>query len=92
LRRRERTHWLDALESAGVPCGPVNNLDDVFCDPQVIARGAEIRMPCHWAKDGQLRLLANPLKLSGTPVAYRRPPPRLDEHRQSILNDWLSDE
>ncbi|AMR80566.1 CaiB/BaiF CoA transferase family protein [Cupriavidus nantongensis] len=89
LRQRGRSEWLAVLEDAGVPCGPVNNLEDVFNDPHVKARGAEIRMPCEWAKNGQLRLLANPLKLSETPATYRKPPPRLDEHRDAILKDWL---
>lgn len=90
LKQRSRADWLAALEAAGVPCGPVNNLEDVFNDPHVKARGAEIKMPCAWAKDGHLRLLANPLKLSTTPASYRNPPPRLDEHRDAILNDWLN--
>lgn len=89
LRTRARSEWLAALEEAGVPCGPVNSLEDVFNDPHVKARGAEIRVPCEWAKDGHLRLLANPLKLSETPATYRKPPPRLDEHRDAILKDWL---
>lgn len=90
LKQRRRADWLAALEAAGVPCGPVNNLEDVFNDPHVKARGAEIRMPCLWARDGHLRLLANPLKLSTTPAIYRNPPPRLDEHRDEILKDWLN--
>jgi len=89
LRTRARAEWLAALEAAGVPCGPVNNLEDVFNDPHVKARGAEIKVPCEWAKDGYVRLLANPLKLSQTPATYRNPPPRLDEHRDAILKDWL---
>jgi crotonobetainyl-CoA:carnitine CoA-transferase CaiB-like acyl-CoA transferase len=89
LRTRCRADWLAALEDAGVPCGPVNNLEEVFNDPHVKSRGAEIKVPCAWAKDGHLRLLANPLKLSQTPATYRNPPPRLDEHRDAILRDWL---
>jgi len=91
LRGRGRADWLASLEAAGVPCGPVNNLEDVFNDPHVKARGAEVRVPCGWARNGHLRLLANPLKLSRTPATYRKPPPRLNEHRQSILKDWLPD-
>ncbi|BDR10512.1 CoA transferase [Comamonas thiooxydans] len=89
LRTRARSHWLDALENAGVPCGPVNDLQDVFNDPHVIARGAQLRMPCDWAEGGELRLLANPLKMSATPPSYRRPPPRLNEHAESVLSEWL---
>lgn len=89
LQSHERQHWLTKLEAVGVPCGPVNNLEDVFNDPHVKARGAELRMPCSWAMDGEIGLLANPLKLSGTPVSYMRPPPRLNEHEDEVLADWL---
>ncbi|MDH3064837.1 CaiB/BaiF CoA-transferase family protein [Achromobacter insolitus] len=88
LGQRPRTTWLEQLEGVGVPCGPVNDLRDVFNDPHVQARGAHLRMPCAWAQGGELNLLANPLKLSATPVTYRMPPPRLDEHAQQILADW----
>lgn len=91
LRTRARSHWLQALENVGVPCGPVNDLQDVFSDPHVIARGAQLRMPCDWAEGGELRLLANPLKMSATPPSYRRPPPRLNEHADSVLADWLAE-
>ncbi len=88
LGQRPRTTWLEQLEGVGVPCGPVNDLRDVFNDPHVQARGAHLRMHCAWAQGGELNLLANPLKLSATPVTYRMPPPRLDEHAQQILADW----
>lgn len=91
LRTRPRDSWLRSLEAVNVPCGPVNNLHDVFEDPHVQARGAHLRMDCEWARDGAVSLLANPLKLSATPVSYRRPPPRLDEHVDEILRDWACD-
>ncbi len=47
-------------------------------------------MPCAWAQGGELNLLANPLKLSATPVSYRNPPPRLNEHARQILDDWTA--
>jgi len=93
LRMRPRRLWLEELERVGVPCGPVNDLQDVFADPHVQARCNELRMPCDWAQGGELRLLANPLRMTGTPPTYRRPPPRLDEHSSEVLADWLgSDE
>lgn len=91
LTTRPRTFWLDALEKANVPCGPVNDLQAVFSDPHVQARGAELHMPCEWAEGGEISLLANPLKLSGTPPSYRMPPPRLNEHESQVLADWLDD-
>ena len=89
LRTQPRELWLRELEAAGVPCGPVNNLQEVFSDPHVKARGAELRMPCDWAADGEIGLLANPLKMSATPPSYRRAPPRLNEHAAEVLMDWL---
>lgn len=89
LMTRSRKHWLKALDAASVPCGPVNNLDEVFADPHVKARGAELSMPCEWAAGGEVRLLANPLRMSATPPSYRHPPPRLNEHEAEVLADWL---
>lgn len=90
LKTRPRAYWLETLELLNVPCGPVNNLQEVFDDPHVKVRGAELRMPCEWAAGGEVGLLANPLKLSRTPATYRRPPPRLNEHESEVLNDWFS--
>lgn len=89
LKKRARSEWLRELDAVGVPCGPVNNLEEVFADPHVKARGAELSMPCEWADGGEIRLLANPLRMSATPPSYRRPPPRLDEHCAEVLADWL---
>ncbi|RQR35456.1 CoA transferase [Burkholderia sp. Bp9143] len=89
LRTRTRAEWLRELEAVGVPCGPVNNLEEIFADPHVKARGCELRMPCEWAEGGEIGLLANPLKMSATPPSYKRPPPRLNEHAAEVLADWL---
>ena len=89
LRTRPRAAWLRDLEAVDVPCGPVNNLEDVFADQHVKARGAELRMPCEWAAGGEIGLLANPLRMSATPPSYRLPPPRLNEHAAEVLTDWL---
>lgn len=88
LRARSRADWLRDLEMAGVPCGPVNNLEQVFGDPHVRARGARVDVPCTWTQSGFVTLLANPLKFSETPVSYRRPPPRLNEHHDEVLRSW----
>jgi crotonobetainyl-CoA:carnitine CoA-transferase CaiB-like acyl-CoA transferase len=92
LRSRPSARWLQELEEVGVPCGPVNNLEQVFGDPHVKARGAELRMRCDWAHGGEIGLLANPLKMSATPPSYRRPPPRLNEHADEVFADWLASE
>ena len=85
--RRPTAAWVAALETAGVPCGPINDLAQVFADPQVRARGMRIEMLHPQA--GPIPLVASPLRLSETPVAYRRPPPMLGEHTREVLADWL---
>ncbi|HSI58158.1 MAG TPA: CaiB/BaiF CoA-transferase family protein [Ideonella sp.] len=79
--------WIAALESAGVPCGPINRLPEVFADPQVVARGLRLELP-HPAF-GSVPLVANPIRLSATPVQYRQAPPTLGEHTAEVLRDWL---
>ena len=85
--RHETGHWLHALREAGIPCGPVQSIDEVFNDPQVVARGMVWTAPHPTA--GEVQLTASPLKLSATPVAYRLPPPLLGEHTEEILTGVL---
>jgi crotonobetainyl-CoA:carnitine CoA-transferase CaiB-like acyl-CoA transferase len=86
LRRRARADWLAALDAAGVPCGPINDLTDVFADPHVQARGMTVTMahPLNPA----LELVASPLKLSATPVTLRHPPPLLGQHTDDVLAEF----
>jgi crotonobetainyl-CoA:carnitine CoA-transferase CaiB-like acyl-CoA transferase len=84
---RTTADWIAALEAKAVPCGPINTLADVFADPQVQARGLKVTMP-HPAA-GTVPQVANPIKLSATPVEYRLPPPMLGEHTERILADVL---
>ncbi|MBL4834673.1 MAG: CoA transferase [Pseudomonas sp.] len=84
---RTTQQWMVDLEAAGVPCGPINDLAQVFDDPQVVARGMKIRTDHPLA--GHVDLVANPIRLSRTPVAYRLAPPLLGEHAAEILRDWL---
>ena len=79
--------WVAALEAEAVPCGPINRLDQVFADPQVQARGMKIELT-HPAF-GRVPMVANPIRLSATPVAYRQAPPALGEHTAEVLADWL---
>jgi crotonobetainyl-CoA:carnitine CoA-transferase CaiB-like acyl-CoA transferase len=87
MRERPRADWLAALEAAGVPCGPINTLDQVFADPQVLARGMVESVP-HPLAD-TLRLVASPLKLSATPTLTHLVPPLLGQHTSQVLADWL---
>lgn len=86
LKSRTRGDWLAALEAAKVPCGPINDLGEVFADPQVIERGMTIAMTHPLA--GEIRLVASPIKLSATPVQYRRPPPLLGQHTDELLREF----
>lgn len=89
LQKKSRAFWLTACEKVGVPCGPVNNLEQVFNDPHLQHRGAEVRMPHPLAGSGEVSLIANPLKMSETPVQYRHTPPIRNQHELEILRDWL---
>jgi len=78
LAGRDKAYWLAVLEQAGVPAGPINRIDEVFADPQLIARGMVINVP--HPDNADLQLVGNPIKLSRTPVVYHKAPPRLGEH------------
>jgi crotonobetainyl-CoA:carnitine CoA-transferase CaiB-like acyl-CoA transferase len=86
MKARTRGDWLAALEAAKVPSGPINDLADVFADPQVQAREMTVRLPHPLA--GQVDLVASPMKFSATPVQYRRPPPLLGEHTAEVLHEF----
>jgi crotonobetainyl-CoA:carnitine CoA-transferase CaiB-like acyl-CoA transferase len=79
--------WLAALELAGVPCGPINNLAQVFADPHVQARGLRLDLPN--SLGGSTPQVASPLRLSATPVEYRNAPPLLGEHTDTVLQRLL---
>ncbi len=85
FRMRERRAWLASLEEAGIPCGPVNDIADVFADPQVRARGmiGHVEHP----HAGMVPLVASPLKLSATPVDLRHAPPLLGQHTDEVLRE-----
>lgn len=85
LLQRKRSDWLAALDAAKVPCGPINQLDEVFEDPQVRAREMTWTAP-HPLAAG-LKLVASPMKLSATPPRLRRPPPLLGQHSDEVLQE-----
>ncbi len=88
LRTRGKYVWLEALEAAKVPCGPINTLAEVFADPHVQAR----HMVDHWqhALGVPLDLVASPMKLSVTPVRCDLAPPLLGQHTDEVLQEWLN--
>lgn len=87
VKRKTKKEWIAQLEEAGVPCGPINNLDEVFSDPQVVAREMCVEMPHPTA--GKVSLVGSPMKMSATPVNYAGAPPLLGENTEQILSSLL---
>jgi len=85
--RKTTAEWLALLEAAGVPNGPINDLAQVFDEPQVKARGVKIEL--QHAAAGKLPLVASPMRFSGTPLEYRLAPPLLGEHTDQVLKGLL---
>jgi crotonobetainyl-CoA:carnitine CoA-transferase CaiB-like acyl-CoA transferase len=81
-------YWTERLARAGVPSGPINDIAEVFRDPQVQHRGMRIEVEHPLA--GPLPLVGNPLRLSETPVQYGMPPPLLGQHTDEVLRDLLN--
>ena len=86
MKRRPRAAWLERMEAATVPCGPINDLAEVFADPQVRHRGMTVEV-AH-PRAGAVKLVASPMKLSATPVRYRRAPPLLGADADEVLREF----
>jgi crotonobetainyl-CoA:carnitine CoA-transferase CaiB-like acyl-CoA transferase len=87
LQTQSRTVWIDRLKGAGVPCGSVRDLHEVFSDPQIRARDMLIEL--EHAAAGLLKMTGTPMKLSETPGSIRTPPPLLGEHTGAVLANDL---
>ena len=83
FRHHTREHWLKELDRAGVPCGPINDVEEAFADPQAKARGMQLALEDNVGQE--VPLVGCPIKLSGTPVEYNLAPPALGEHTEQIL-------
>ena len=88
-KKRTSATWLKELEKAKIGCGPINNLSDVFNDPHVLSREMIIEVKHSKTGNKPLKLIANPIKMTETPVTYRYPPPLLGEHTDEILTEHL---
>ncbi|MFT4767462.1 MAG: crotonobetainyl-CoA:carnitine CoA-transferase CaiB-like acyl-CoA transferase [Glaciecola sp.] len=86
---RDAAQWLALLEAAGVPAGPINSIAEALSEPQLVARGMIVNLP--HPDNADLKVVGNPIKLSRTPVAYGRPPPRLGEHDGDLIGDPWGD-
>lgn len=84
---RGRDFWIDTLEAVGVPCGPINNLDDVYKNPQVLARGLVMEVPHPTA--GTVKLVRSPMRMAGAAVDDALAPPLLGQHTDEVLRDLL---
>ncbi|WP_420412369.1 CaiB/BaiF CoA transferase family protein [Roseibium sp.] len=84
---RDAADWIKTLEDAGVPCGPVNDLGQVFTDPQILARDMKINLP--HPVSGSVDLIGSPIKMDKTPVAYRSAPPTLGANTADVLKRHL---
>ncbi|HTH62164.1 MAG TPA: CaiB/BaiF CoA-transferase family protein [Paraburkholderia sp.] len=82
-----KAQWIGALEAAGVPCGPINDLAEVFGNEQVIARGMQIDLP--HPSGATVKLVRNPIRMTATPPAVASHPPMLGEHTDAVLRDVL---
>ena len=86
-RKMKRDDLLAKLEAQGVPAGPINNLEQVFNDPQVVYRGMKLNLPSAAAKSGSIPGVRTPIVMDGWKAASERPSPRLGEHTVEILKE-----
>src|SRR5207249_2512745 len=87
IKTRTMRDWIDTCDAAQVPCGPINRLDQVFADPQVVHRNMRIDLP--HPLSGTVPQVANPIKLSRTPLSFRSAPPLLGQHTADVLAERL---
>jgi len=88
MLQKSSAQWLEALNARGIPCGPINNIEQVFSDPQVQHRSMQLQLD-HPAA-GKVASVANPIRLSQTPVEYQQAPPLLGQHTDDVLSRLLA--
>jgi len=87
MKTRTTAQWMQELEREGVPCGPINTIDEVFADEHVRHRGLRFDLP--HAHAPSVPQVANPIRFSRTDIEYGLPPPVLGQHTEDVLRDWL---
>jgi crotonobetainyl-CoA:carnitine CoA-transferase CaiB-like acyl-CoA transferase len=88
MLQKSSAQWLEALNARGIPCGPINDIEQVFSDPQVQHRGMQLELD-HPAA-GKVAGVASPIRLSQTPVEYQQAPPLLGQHTEDVLSRLLA--
>jgi crotonobetainyl-CoA:carnitine CoA-transferase CaiB-like acyl-CoA transferase len=83
--KQDRQHWVAALEATGVPCGPINSINEVFADPQLQHRQMVVELPHPTA--GSVRLVGSPMRFTEQPAGLERAPPLLGEHTAEVLSE-----
>ncbi|WP_313084615.1 CaiB/BaiF CoA-transferase family protein [Pulveribacter sp.] len=89
VRRRTTQEWLEDLGPRGVPCGPINTVQQSFAHPQAVHRGMQVDIEHPANAHAKVPLVANPIRFSEHPIAYDRPPPLLGEHTRQVLHEVL---
>ncbi|MES2257331.1 MAG: CaiB/BaiF CoA-transferase family protein [Pseudomonadota bacterium] len=87
VKTKTREEWIVQLEAVGVPCGPINDIGDVYRNPQVQARQMVVDVPHPTA--GTMQLVRSPMKMSGTPTDGGAAPPLLGQHTEQVLRELL---
>jgi crotonobetainyl-CoA:carnitine CoA-transferase CaiB-like acyl-CoA transferase len=87
-REHPTAFWLENLSRLSIPCGPVNTIDKTFADPHVEARGMVVELE-HGASGRPEKYIASPIRMSATPVEYRRAAPMIGEHTEEVLGELL---
>ncbi len=87
VKEKTTAEWLEILEAEGVPCGPINSIEEVFNDPQIKHRGMVVEQ--EHALAGDIPMIASPINLSATPVEYQGAPPTLGQHTDDVLAEVL---
>lgn len=87
MMARSTADWVAAFEAAAVPCGPINSIDQMFANEQVLARGLQIGL----TRDDGVKVpgVANPIRFSGTPITYDKAPPRMGDGTEKVLREIL---
>ena len=86
IKKKDISYWVKGLINVNVPCGPINNIEQVFKDPQVIFRKMAVDIK---HKNKKIKIVGSPIKLNKSPIIYKKSPPTLGEDTVSVLKKFL---